>query len=798
MSGAGPPGRRRRQKADVVPAFERGNSARTFTRAPHAALPVVGGGGATARGFQAVKRRRRGGDGEGAGAGTGTVGAGEEAGEREVEGEEEGEEGRGEEDRGGASGGVGKKRKRRGAEGEEDFFDELERFEAAKARIASLASQVVSNPEMNLGKLGDLRKMAKSKNRNVTALVVLTESQLYKDICPSYRIREISEEEASVKVSKDVASMRNFEQGLLRCYSRFVKSVISLSRWSAGKVKRKGGRDWSDAERRMHKLRRAACSSLCEVVRNLLHFNMADEVGSVVAGLTCDRDPAVRREAADSLSEVLGEAHKCAGTSLAARVVVAEYLSKAVVTGKGVAHEETISPLLEIRFVFFSKFNKSGKKDEKPGKFNRKKRVKMTEKRAEKEAKEAAERERAERLDLERDMREAHAEATPQELFAAKKSLLNATCRACFNVIKAASESALAASDAAGDRKANDAKAAPRNRSRKPPPGLSAALEGVHLVASMLSGELLDAILGALNPILEGDTLPLSIRFRSLAAAYTILSAHAATQAVEADSFTRDARAMDACLYAALGEIFGPSAPVGSSENICGEALNAVAAAFSGRRMPPIRAAAIAKRLQIVAAAAAPTHACTVGLLTAAQAMLPSQLVECLFPKTGAAERGNPVDTVNDVDGFGDGAGLLQLYDMDTNDPDLASAENSAAWELAALRAHFHPAVRAVTKLCCEGTCGDRRPAGHTVSAEIVDAFSSDSGGFNPPPVSSFHGTKNKARSTVRQQESLASFLAPLGPWFEPVSALNGSTTSEEFPGAVFEAAWERGVLRKH
>jgi nucleolar complex protein 3 len=771
---------RRRQKKSVVPAFERGNAARVFARRPHAALPVVGGDGKVERAFAVARLPAK------------RKGAAVEV-EQEVELGRDGAERAGE-DEGRRNG----KRRKRGPEGAEDFFDELERFESAKARIASLASQIVSNPEANLGKLGDLRKMAKSKNRNVTTLVVLTESQLYKDICPAYRIREISEEEASVKVSKEVAALRNFEQGLLRCYSRFVKSAVSLSRWSAGKVRRNGAKDWSDTERRMHKLRRAACSALCEVTRNLLHFNLADEVGSVVAGLTCDRDPAVRSEASEALAEVLGEAHKCAGTSLVARVVVAEYLSKAIVTGKGVAQEETIAPLLEIRFVFFSKFNKSGKKEDKPGKFNRKKRVKLSEKRAEKEAAEAAERERAERLDLERDMREAHAEATPQELYAAKKSLLNATCKACFNVIKAASESALAASDAVAkgdDDQAGNERS--RSRSKKPPPALSAALEGVHLVASMLSAELLDAILAALSPILEGDTLPLAIRFRSLAAAYTILAAHAAKQAVDADSFPRDARSMDACLYTAIGEMFGPLSPVSGNEAVCGEALNAVAAAFAGRRMPPVRAAALARRLQVVAAAAAPTHACTVGLLTAAQATLPPQLVECLYPKsagTGADNEANG-DAV-DTDGFGEDAGLLQLYDMDTNDPDIASAENSAAWELATLRAHFHPAVRAVAKLCCEGVCGERRPAGHSVSAETVDEFSTESGGFNPPPVSLFHGVRNKAKSAGRRQEALATLLQSLDERYEAEAALSDANALDHFPGSAFVDMWQRGAAR--
>lgn len=746
--------------AAAVPSFERGNSARTFARARAAAhaLPVVGAGGVVRRGekrlFAAPPAVAAVGDEED------EVAAAEEAGPPQKKKKK------------------GKQGKRRDATA--DFFDDAERFAAAKAAIAGLAAKVVSNPEMNLAALAELRAMAKSRNRNVAALVIITESQLYKDIAPAYRVREISEEEAGVAVSKEVASMRNFEQGLLRAYKRFVSAAVSASRWRGGRRMR--GEEWSAAERGMHKARRAACTALCEAARHLLHFNLADDVGAAVAGLTCDRDEAVRKEACAALGEVLGEAHRCAGTSLSARVVVAECLSKTVVSGRGVAQEEAVLPLLKLRFGFFSKFDRARgkKKKEEDGKFNRKKRVKMSEARAEKEAKETAERERSERMDLERDMREAHAEATPQELFAAKKRLLDATCKACFNVIKAASETALFAAGAAerargdgvkGGVKRDDDDDAGVARTKKPPPALSAALEGVLLVASMLRIELLDAILAALSPILEGETLPIATRFRCLAAAYSILSAHAAAQTLDADAFTRDARAMDAALYKAVGQLFGPTAPLSGDETCCAEALRALAAAFAGRRMPPVRTASLARRLLIVAAAQASTHACSVGLVTAAQAMLPYHLVECLYPAAGATRAGQTDDDAGDTEAarpsaldvcFGEEAGLLQTYDMSVNDPDIANAEHSGSWELAVLQAHYHPAVRALAKLCCTGVCGERRPAGHTVSPDLIATFSSAGGGFNPAPVSTFHGPKNRAKSAARRQNSLVALVDSL------------------------------------
>lgn len=813
---AEPRSRRRKRLPNIVPAWEGGNAVRQFSRTPAAALPVVAADGRVERKFPTAragaKRKTPAHSLAGSAAAAPPSHAGgerREEGGGEGEGDDEGES-RNCRVAGGATGGAlsgdrldgldgqhkGRKRRRvaskQVSDRATDFSAEMKLVERAKTQIAGMATAVVANPEASLKHLNELRKLAKSSNRTITTLVILTESQLYKDICPSYRIRSITEEEANVKVSKDVAALRNYEQGLLAAYTRFIRSIISLSKWSGGSagVARAGKREavrknWTEAEKKMHKLRRAACTALCETARALLHFNLATDVASVVAGLTGDKDPAVRKEARDALGEVLGEAHKCAGTSLTARVQVAEQLAKSVVNGKALVQAETVAPLLHIRFAFFSKFTNSTDKREPKKAFNRKHRVKKSSAQAAKEAREAAEKERQERLDLERDMKEAHAEATAEELFNAKKSLLNSVCKACFNVVKAASESALAA--AAATRSSGHVEnPRPESRTRKPPPALALALEGVLLVATLLQGDLVDAILLALGPILEGDTLPLAIRFRSLAAAYAILSAHAAEQMVDADSFTRDARAMDMSLYAALGHLYGPSSPLNLDEVVTAEALRAVCAAHSGRRMPAVRLAAFARRLGVLTAACAPTHACAVGLLSATQLMLPSTLVECVFP---ASESGPPA---NDVDGqngreFGGDGGLVQEYQIFAEDPDVSGAEHSAAWELAALSAHYHPSVRAIARQCCAGSCGDRRPAGAVDPPGTLEAHSSAKGGFNPAPVSTFKHHKHGSSSVRRKgAPSLDAFFALLG-------GECGQTDVEKdsvFPEAAFCSLW--------
>ena len=62
----------------------------------------------------------------------------------------------------------------------------------------------------------------------VQRLALLSLSSIFKDILPGYRIRELSEEEAAVKVTKAVQRLRDYEHALLRGFQSYVK-VLRLS-----------------------------------------------------------------------------------------------------------------------------------------------------------------------------------------------------------------------------------------------------------------------------------------------------------------------------------------------------------------------------------------------------------------------------------------------------------------------------------------------------------------------------------------------------------------------------------------
>lgn len=614
-----------------------------------------------------------------------------------------------------------KSTKRRQRQTSDGKITQSEDVEGMKSTIAGLASRIVASPEENVHLLKQLRELAQSTKGQCAALTILTESQLYKDIAPSYKIRLVTEKEADIKVSKDVARLRKFEETLLSRYQRFVKSCISTCRWRSG-----GGKETS-ATRDMIRVRRAACKALAELIRALPHFNEAHAIATTVCALTMDREEEIRKQSANSLHEVLSNAHRASGSTLDVCVLIAKTLASSAVGKVRAAPEEVVVPLTSIQFSGFPRLPTSDKKKNEPVKSKR-----FKKKRRRKPEKEDG----VDEAELERDLREGDAEATPQELYNARKSLLNSVCHAYFNIIRAASLSAEAVEPGSNEG---------RLRQRKSPPALSPALKGLLRISTYISTDVIEAIMGALAPLLEEGKLPLAVRFRCLSAAYAVLGMHSRAQKADPDSFTGDARAMDSSLYSALGALYGMDTPPKDAEYITFDALESVMAARSFRQIPSVRCAALSRRLAILAAGSAPSHACSVGLIHAAKLLMSPSLVSCIYKQKGEEFEGG------DARG---GAGLIQKLNLDTNDPEISSAERSASWELASLAAHFHPSVRNAAVTCSTGACGSALPNTEENVILTAKSHSSAQGGFNPPPVESFI---NKKSRKGRRTENLSS-----------------------------------------
>ena len=122
-----------------------------------------------------------------------------------------------------------------------------ELFEKKKAQLAELGMAMLEDPESNIRSLNDMLSISNDKDQKVAKLGLLSLLAVFKDIIPryvtinfyyipwldlflpklpihvfyancSYRIRQLTEKELAVEVSKEVKKTRYYEYTLIRCY----------------------------------------------------------------------------------------------------------------------------------------------------------------------------------------------------------------------------------------------------------------------------------------------------------------------------------------------------------------------------------------------------------------------------------------------------------------------------------------------------------------------------------------------------------------------------------------------------
>ncbi|PKI84445.1 hypothetical protein MVES1_001592 [Malassezia vespertilionis] len=151
---------------------------------------------------------------------------------------------------------------------------------AARDQIASLASQIVSDPENGINLLRRLMVFvqkyvpsppgagAEKKRRArihpfIRQLALLSLLAVYIDIIPGYRIRALSELEEKEKVGQDVARRRDFEQTLVKLYRVYLETCE---------------KEIKDAS----PLSPVALKSFCTLLTRASHFNFRKNILAVV------------------------------------------------------------------------------------------------------------------------------------------------------------------------------------------------------------------------------------------------------------------------------------------------------------------------------------------------------------------------------------------------------------------------------------------------------------------------------------------------------------------------------------
>lgn len=158
------------------------------------------------------------------------------------------------------------------SEDEEEEGTPEERIAKLKEEIADLASKIMEDPEENYTLLSRLRRMAESKNPNTCKLALLSLVPIFKSICPSYKIRALTDVEKKEKVSREVARVRSLEQSLVVNYKHYIDLLTTKARITSNSAP-----NATDAL-----LGRYAANAACELATALRHFNNRADVMLIV------------------------------------------------------------------------------------------------------------------------------------------------------------------------------------------------------------------------------------------------------------------------------------------------------------------------------------------------------------------------------------------------------------------------------------------------------------------------------------------------------------------------------------
>ncbi|KOS18908.1 Nucleolar complex-associated protein 3 [Escovopsis weberi] len=166
-------------------------------------------------------------------------------------------------------------------DGENDEAEEIEeapkvpeaqQIREAQEELAKLATQLNENPEEHVGSLKRLAEIGDAKVPAIRVLALLTQMSVYKDIIPGYRIRPATEDGPKEKLSKEVRTLRQFEQALVSGYQNYIKELARCTKAETKPLRGRRGQSLSDV----------AITCACTLVMSVPHFNFRSDLLKII------------------------------------------------------------------------------------------------------------------------------------------------------------------------------------------------------------------------------------------------------------------------------------------------------------------------------------------------------------------------------------------------------------------------------------------------------------------------------------------------------------------------------------
>ncbi|KAJ3401553.1 Nucleolar complex protein 3, partial [Chytridiales sp. JEL 0842] len=154
----------------------------------------------------------------------------------------------------------------------------------AQEKLAELGSQIIENPEENIGTLKVIRQIAEARDSFIQRIGLLTQLAVYRDIVPGYRIRPLTDVEKAAKVSKEVKKLRTFEEGLVTNYQAYLQQLESMLSYNTK-------RDALESGRADPTVATTAMQCLGELLTTLTHFNFRINIMTAVVSKINTKTP---------------------------------------------------------------------------------------------------------------------------------------------------------------------------------------------------------------------------------------------------------------------------------------------------------------------------------------------------------------------------------------------------------------------------------------------------------------------------------------------------------------------------
>ncbi|KAJ3698354.1 hypothetical protein LUZ61_002059 [Rhynchospora tenuis] len=209
----------------------------------------------------------------------------------------------------------------------EEEISAEELFRKKKIKLAEIGMALLEDPEANIRSLMDLLKVCKDRDPEVVKLGLMSILAVFKDIIPSYRIRQLTGLELRKQVSKAVQKRRYYEDNLLRSYKVYLRELKELQNEAVFK--------------------QVAVRCMCTLLEAAPHFNDRKKLLDYIVWNVSSSDDAIRKMCCEAIKSLFKNEGKHGGKGTVDAVYFIADLVKSLDCQ---LHPDSLEVFLSLRF----------------------------------------------------------------------------------------------------------------------------------------------------------------------------------------------------------------------------------------------------------------------------------------------------------------------------------------------------------------------------------------------------------------------------------------------------------------